>query len=265
MTEKSTTDVATVLLVEDDDLTLKLLSSILSKFSYHLLMATDSAEAIQLINDHHPDVIVCDLHLPNGNGLVVLRHAMNQPQAARVIVLTGDTATEPVVDALRAGAHDYLLKPCSAKALRESVANALVRRQLDLEKLDQTQQLLKLTTALQHSFNITTEPAPVSTSVLSIGPLRINQEQLSLAYHNQTIHLTPVEHKIVYKLIEAAGEVVPFSAMAEYTYQRQMSSAEAQSLLKPHIWKIRQKTSKQLILTTWGVGYRLNTATDQEE
>lgn len=77
MTEKSTTDVATVLLVEDDDLTLKLLSSILSKFSYHLPSQLIAPKQLRPINDRHPDVIVCDLHLPNGNGLVVLRHAIS--------------------------------------------------------------------------------------------------------------------------------------------------------------------------------------------
>ena len=111
----------TVLVVEDDDLNMKLVREVLRLGHYGILEATDAGTGIQLARQHHPDLILMDIHLPDMDGLSATR-MINADQALRGIPVVALTALAMKGDrekALEAGCTDYVTKPFRIQDLLE--------------------------------------------------------------------------------------------------------------------------------------------------
>jgi len=122
-----------VLLVDDDPLALSVLSSILKRDGHDVVTAADAEEAIPLAADHPPDVVVTDLQMPGLSGIELMRKLREQDRDLPVIVVTGFAEVDPAIEAMRAGAHDYLLKPVNVNALRVSIERAIEARNVRAE------------------------------------------------------------------------------------------------------------------------------------
>jgi two-component system, NtrC family, response regulator AtoC len=124
---------ASVLIVEDDALHARALKRFLAPAGHDVNIVVRAEDALPLIGDAHIDVIVTDLNLPGISGLEFverLRPRSNIP----VIVVTGDTSSESVIRAMRAGAADYITKPLDASALEQVLARVVeFARALQLE------------------------------------------------------------------------------------------------------------------------------------
>lgn len=83
--------------------------------------ADDAAEAVRLVAEQHPDLVVCDLHMPNGGGLAVARACGG---STRIVMLTVSEAERDLLDAVAAGAVGYLLKSTSPTELRDALLRA---------------------------------------------------------------------------------------------------------------------------------------------
>jgi DNA-binding NarL/FixJ family response regulator len=90
------------------------------------------AAALAAVGEHRPDVVILDLHLPDGSGVEATRRICAQFPDTRVLVLTMDSADATTLAALRAGARGYLLKETAAESIGDTVA-ALVRGELVLD------------------------------------------------------------------------------------------------------------------------------------
>lgn len=130
MTRKS----ATILLVEDDQSLGQLLAEELEMDGYAVLPAATVAEARQTLRQQRPDLIVSDLRLPDGDGLQVLSFQQAEHPGIPFIVITAFGTVDQAVEALKAGADDFLTKPLSTDHLRLKVnrllAQADISRQL---------------------------------------------------------------------------------------------------------------------------------------
>ncbi|MGC4115294.1 MAG: sigma-54 dependent transcriptional regulator [Myxococcales bacterium] len=102
---------ALCLVVEDEPRQRAVLDGTLRAEGYETLGAGTAAEALALASKHHPELILLDLGLPDGDGLEVLPELLATCRLARVIVLTGRDSVRSAVSALRAGARHYLVKP----------------------------------------------------------------------------------------------------------------------------------------------------------
>ena len=116
-----------VLVVDDDQFALRSMARVLEGESYEVVTAASGSEAIELLKQDSFDLVLADLKMPEIDGLEVLRQAREIAPQAVVLILTGYASLESAIEALREGAYDYLLKPCSAQELKLKIAKGLER------------------------------------------------------------------------------------------------------------------------------------------
>ena len=117
-----------LLVVEDDGDVREFLADDLRARGYRTETSGSCGAAIGLLREQSFDVVLCDVHLPDGDGLSVLRWCQGRRKRPSVILLTGYGMIENAVEAMRAGADDYLTKPVVDDQLAESLSRVMARR-----------------------------------------------------------------------------------------------------------------------------------------
>jgi two-component system, NtrC family, response regulator AtoC len=122
------------ILVVEDDTTIRLtLRDVLRRQGYEVDLAADGGQGIDLFKRNSYGLVMLDLHLPDTNGLAVLRTMRDADEQALVIIMTAYPEVRTAVDCVKAGAYDYLNKPFELDDLKEVVRRALETRQLRRE------------------------------------------------------------------------------------------------------------------------------------
>jgi DNA-binding NtrC family response regulator len=111
-----------LLIIDDNEKSLELLSSALAQPGLEIMTASDPEAGLDLVFEKHPQIVLTDLVMPNLTGLQVLERIMEFDPSTEVILMTAHYSTESAVEAIKKGASDYLNKPVSLAALRERVA-----------------------------------------------------------------------------------------------------------------------------------------------
>src|SRR5438552_5740870 len=117
-----------VLLVDDDEAFVAGLAAAVAAESFTTTVVKTLAEARAEIIRSLPDLLLLDIHLPDGNGLDLFKDM--QSTSAEIVLMTGRASVETAVEALRRGASDYLVKPVDLARLRRVLANASRTRDL---------------------------------------------------------------------------------------------------------------------------------------
>jgi CheY-like chemotaxis protein len=119
--------VKTVLVVDDDELNLKLLRTVLTRERHRVLGARNAREALSLACEHHPDLILMDLRLPGIDGLQATRMLKSDPQlrSIPVVALSGGASGDAQARAAEAGCSGYITKPLDLKQLISTVRGYL--------------------------------------------------------------------------------------------------------------------------------------------
>ena len=123
-----------VLVVDDDQFALRSIAKVLEGESYQVATAASGSEAIDLLKQDSFDLILADLKMPGIDGLEVLRQTREIAPQAVVLIFTGYASLESAIEALREGAYDYLVKPCSTDELRLKIEKGLERVRLAEER-----------------------------------------------------------------------------------------------------------------------------------
>ncbi len=121
-----------VLVVEDDKVLCDLLEEALSGRGFNVHTAPTGEAAFQMLADDSFSLVIADVHLPNMNGLELIRRIKAQSDDIRIIVMSGKADIDYPIQSLRAGAHDYFAKPFKLKEVLESVDHRLEERRLYL-------------------------------------------------------------------------------------------------------------------------------------
>lgn len=146
------------ILVVDDELQVRSrLSACLTDGGYQVSIAESGDAALVLFRNTHPDLVICDLHMPLLNGLDVLRAITGESPETPVIVASAQGSMEDVVAALRNGAVDYLLKPVELEVLQHAVRRALERGQLLRQNKEILHQLELTNAELERSLDLLEE------------------------------------------------------------------------------------------------------------
>jgi two-component system nitrogen regulation response regulator GlnG len=122
-----------IVIADDDSSMARLLGNVLSREGLTPLLAKDGTEALQLVRAGDPDVMLTDIRMPGMDGMELMRKAKEIDPELPVILITGFAQVQGAVDALRAGAHDYLAKPFEHQQVLRVVLRALNERRLKLE------------------------------------------------------------------------------------------------------------------------------------
>lgn len=214
-----------VIAIVDDDVYIgDMLEELLRREGYGVLRAYSGTEALMLLEDRRPDLILLDLMLPGLNGEEVLPHLTGIP----VIVLSARAAVEDKVDLLQGGAADYLTKPFDTRELLARVAVQL-RRQSRQDGL------------LRHR-GIVLVPETREAAVDG-GPVR----------------LTRTEFSILKMLMQNPKQVITKSQLLEQLSVETPDCVE--SSLKVHVSNLRRKLREagagEVIEAVWGIGFKL--------
>jgi len=219
-----------VLVVEDEAQVRRFLRAALSSRGYRLVEATGVREAEQLATSHNPDVYLLDLGLPDGDGVDLARR-LREWTKAPIIVLSARGREEDKVNALDAGADDYLTKPFGVNEL-----------------------MARLRVALRHAQAGAAEP-----TVLEAGPLRIDLARREVTVDGREVRLTPTEYRILALLGRHAGKVLTHRQILREVWGPNATEAH---YVRVHMAELRKKIEAdparpRLLVTEPGVGYRL--------
>jgi len=153
-----------ILIVDDEDAVAKVFAELL-RGRFDCYIASNAQEALNLLNEREFSLVISDVYMPGLSGIELLRKIVSLFPDVAVIIVSGVDRTQRVIDALRLGAFDYLLKPCDLDVLQLTVDRALERRALlqngkrykrdlerhNLELTAQKEELLRLQAQLIHS------------------------------------------------------------------------------------------------------------------
>lgn len=224
-----------ILVVEDDAPVRNLITTTLKAHDYRFLTAANGSRAILEASSHNPEIMLLDLGLPDIDGVEVIRRVRSWSQMP-IIVISARSEDADKIDALDAGADDYLTKPFSVEEL--------------LARLRVTQRRL---TVLQAGV-ANTEP------VFTNGKLKVDYAAGCAFLDGEELHLTPSEYKLLCLLCRNVGKVLTHTFITQQIWGRSWENDVAS--LRVFMATLRKKLEKepgspQYIQTHIGVGYRM--------
>jgi diguanylate cyclase (GGDEF)-like protein len=133
----------TTLVVDDSPIELLMTKTLLERLGFSPLSATNGEDALQLIRDNSPHVVICDITMPGMSGLELLEATRHLAEPPIFIMATGLDDAESAVASLQHGAYGYLTKPLKEEPLRQALQEATRRRQQELEASQEHERLTK--------------------------------------------------------------------------------------------------------------------------
>lgn len=224
-----------VLVVEDDNSIRNLVTTTLKTNGYRYTFAVNGKEAIMETSTHNPDIVLLDLGLPDMDGVEVIRNIRSWSNLP-IIVISARSEDRDKIEALDAGADDYLTKPFSVEEL--------------LARLRTTQRRLSFMSAEMLS----------SKSVFTNGKLRVDYAGGCAFLDGQELHLMPIEYELLCLLSKNVGKVLTHQFITQNIWGRNWENNQAS--LRVFMATLRKKLepnedSPAYIQTHVGVGYRM--------
>jgi len=225
------TNKGNILVVDDEPQITRVLKTTLSSHGYGTRIAGDGEEALQVMKDWSPHLLITDLRMPNMDGLELCRR-VREKSLIPIIVLSVKGEERTKVEALDAGADDYVTKPFNVNELLARVRAALRRAKAKEEPESQ---------------------------LIEIGDFRIDLETRTVLAKNQEVHLTPKELDLLVYLARHPGKVITHRALLSAVWGE--NSVEQPEYLRVFIGHLRKKlevnesTARYIVTEPW-VGYR---------
>jgi two-component system KDP operon response regulator KdpE len=221
-----------ILVVDDEPDVIKVIamSFRMQQPAWEVISAEDGPEALDLLEQERPDVVLLDIGLPDMNGFEVLK-SMRLFSDVPVVMLTVRDDELSKVQGLELGADDYVTKPFSHLELLARVRAVLRRAQ---------------------SLPLTHEQPFVS------GDIQVDFVRRALTVRGQPVPLTGTEYRLLYHLVRNAGRIMTHEALLARVWGREYT--DEISYLKSYVSRLRNKLERvphqpEYILTEYGVGY----------
>ncbi|NOT07083.1 MAG: response regulator transcription factor [Gemmatimonadales bacterium] len=216
-----------ILIVEDDRVVGQYIKRGLEEAQYHADLVDDGMEALRLISGGQHDLVVLDLRLPGMTGLEILRTIRDRGITTPVLVLTAQNALDNKVEALRAGADDYVTKPFAFEEVLARV-EALARR-----------------------------PKQLTSAKLAVADLELDVGSREVRRAGRVVELTPKEYAVLEYLLRHPGRVMSRTLITEYAWDYHFDPGT--NIVDVVINRLRKKIDlgqeKKLLHTVRGIGY----------
>jgi two-component system alkaline phosphatase synthesis response regulator PhoP len=218
----------TILIVDDNEDILELLSYNLKSDGYHVEIAKDGVEAIEVAKKVLPELIIMDIMMPKMDGVEACRHIRQLPELANthIIFLTARVEEYSEIAAFDSGADDYLMKPIKPRALMSRV-NAFFKK---------------------------SERSSDSVSILEFGDLKIDRVSYTVSKGEKVIELPKKEFELLYFLAQKSGQVFNRDVILKNIWGSDVYVLAR--TVDVHIRKVREKIGDKYIKTVMGVGYK---------
>lgn len=225
-----------VLIVEDELGIRNFIATILNANDYDAITASSGTDAMSMVTSHCPDVLLLDLGLPDMDGMEIVR-AVRSWSNMPIVVISARNHERDKVEALDAGADDYIVKPFGTSEL-----------------------LARIRTAIRHTRTHLPNGSIAQSGQFKAMGLVIDYDKHQVLVDGQSVHLTQNEYKLVSLLGKYAGRVLTYDFII-----RQLWGPKAKSdnqILRVNMANIRRKIEKnpaepKYIFTEIGVGYRM--------
>ncbi len=237
-----------ILIVDDEAMIRRILSTRLTMVGYEVVVAADGVEALAVFQAEKPDLIVLDVMMPKLNGLEVCQE-LRKSSDIPIVMLTalGDVADR--ITGLQMGADDYLPKPFSPKELEERI-NAILRR---------------LPGGTEDPQNARHVPG-----VIQAGPLRIETYKRQVFLQEKRIQLTGMEFDLLELLASNSGKTVSRSDILQKVWGYSPRHYADMRVVDVHVSRLRSKIgdnpkNPEYIHTDWGTGYFFQGISDSSQ
>ena len=232
MIQKDSAQHAKILIVDDEPQITRVLRTALSTQGYSLRIASNGVEGLEAAHEWKPDLVITDVSMPEMNGVDFCRELRAVSQVP-IIILSVRSQERMKIEALDAGADDYVTKPFSIQELGARVRSQL-RRQA---------------------------AASDETPVLSLGDFVIDIPQHRVVVRGQEVHLTPKQFDLLVVLARHPGQVLTHRALLHAVWG---TNADQPEYLRVNIGQLRKKIETtedpRYILTEPWIGYRFRPA-----
>jgi two-component system KDP operon response regulator KdpE len=220
-----------ILVVDDESQITRVLRTSLSSQGYDIRVANDGETALEIMKDWTPELVITDLSMPNMDGLELCRH-LRLKSRVPIIVLSVRGQERTKVDALDAGADDYITKPFGIEELLARVRASL--RRVPVNEGNQP-------------------------TLIEIGDFRIDLPAHKITVRENEVHLTPKEFDLLVYLARHSGKVITHRTLLTAIWGGQNS--EQVEYLRVFVGQLRKKlepdtASPRYIVTEPWVGYR---------
>jgi two-component system KDP operon response regulator KdpE len=224
-----------ILIVEDEKPIVRFLRASLQGSGYRVTVAETGADALRMVREQPPDLVVLDLGLPDLDGLAIIDQVRQWSQLP-IVVLSARDREHDKIDALDRGADDYLTKPFGEGELLARVRASLRRRAHE---------------ALGHDGQ---------TAAFTSGALTVDLQRRRVIIDGQEVHLTPIEYRVLLALITHAGKVLTHRLLLQEVWGP--GHLDEVHQLRTHVANLRRKieadpSRPRYLQTELGVGYRL--------
>jgi len=222
-----------IVVIEDDPAIRLFLRTGLGAHGFKVYEADRGQQGIIEAGVRKPDLIILDLGLPDIDGVDVIK-AIRQWSAIPIIILSARSTEQYKIDALDAGADDYLTKPFGLGEL-----------------------LARIRVAMRHAFG---SPEQDQSGIFTTGVLKVDLLKRQVVVGDSEVHLTPIQYRLLALLIKNAGKVLTHQYILKEVWGP--SYKDNSHYLRIYMSQLRQKleidpTQPQYLLTESGVGYRL--------
>lgn len=222
-----------VVVIEDDPQLRRFLRTGLGSQGFQVFEAGTGRQGLIEVGTRKPDLVILDLGLPDRDGVDIVK-AIRGWTGLPILILSARDAEQDKIEALDAGADDYLTKPFGLGEL-----------------------LARLRVALRHA---AAAPESSRTEAFTSGRLRVDLQKRLVYVDDAEIHLTPIQYRLLSVLVKNAGKVLTHRQILKEVWGP--SSVDNTHYLRIYMSQLRQKleldpTQPKLLLTESGVGYRL--------
>src|SRR5437667_12627167 len=183
---------ARILVVDDDASTRALFGELLQRWGYDVEQTSDGHNALKLISELHPDVIISDLVMPKLDGLALTRALREESPETPVIIITGKGSIDAAVEAVRQGVFDFVDKPLDPARLKVILQRALEKRETEHEmqvlrrrlgQVDAGVGVVGNSPPMRRAMELVEKVAPSKASVVITGQSGTGKEMVARAIH----------------------------------------------------------------------------------
>ena len=255
-----------ILVVDDEEVTRLSLAEILSLEGYQVVSTRSGEEALQKLAKETFDLVLLDLVMKEVDGLQVMEAVKKLSQETVVIMLTAYGTLESAIQAMRRGAYDYLIKPCGAQEIVDSVESGLAKQRQERRRKELVARVEEMLKALKAKEE---DEMPISASrgdqfkrarFLQSGEIIVDLQKHIATSHGQLLSLTPTEFRLLACLMGKADKVLSCQELVREVQNYDCNEREARDIIRVHVRRLRQKiepdpANPQYILNLRGVGY----------
>lgn len=221
-----------ILIIEDEIELLIAISNFLTKENFICELADNFRKADEKLSIYEYDIVLLDITLPDGNGLLLLQTIKKQQKRAGVIIISAKNSLDDKINGLDLGADDYLTKPFHLSELNSRIKALLRRKKFD------------------------------GSDIIAFNEMSINTESKTVSIKGKELALTKKEYELLLFFLINKNRVLTKEAIAEHLWEDNIDLADSFDFIYTHLNNIRRKIKQaggtDYIKTIYGMGYKFS-------